>query len=145
MNVLGCEFFFFLLMMETAAHYSRCIQFVSGTIRIVFDSVSKSCYPHTPSRSCLFFLFSEENGSEKSSCLLKWDAKQCFQGLASMCFFPHVSVPCRPYLPRNPTQVPSYYPQSLPHCDTVEFFQKLSTETLFFVFYYMEVSGQAAM
>lgn len=28
--------------------------------------------------------------------------------------------------------------QQLPHSDTVEFFQRLSTETLFFVFYYME-------
>lgn len=26
----------------------------------------------------------------------------------------------------------------LPHSDTVEFYQRLSTETLFFVFYYME-------
>ena len=26
----------------------------------------------------------------------------------------------------------------LPHSDTVEFFQRLSTETLFFIFYYME-------
>ena len=28
----------------------------------------------------------------------------------------------------------------LPHSDTVEFFQRLSTETLFFIFYYMEGS-----
>lgn len=28
--------------------------------------------------------------------------------------------------------------QPLPHSDTVEFFQRLSPETLFFVFYYME-------
>lgn len=46
----------------------------------------------------------------------------------------------RPYLLRTPMMVPSFYPQSLPHCDTVDFFQKLSTETLFFVFYYMEGS-----
>ncbi|GFU05109.1 CCR4-NOT transcription complex subunit 3 [Trichonephila clavipes] len=42
------------------------------------------------------------------------------------------------YLPRNPAPTPSYYPNGLNHCDTVEFFQRLSTETLFFVFYYME-------
>lgn len=44
----------------------------------------------------------------------------------------------RPYLPRNLCPVPPYYPQGLPHCDAVEFFQRLSTETLFFIFYYME-------
>ena len=33
---------------------------------------------------------------------------------------------------KNLPQVP------LPHSDTVEFFQRLSTETLFFIFYYME-------
>ncbi|CAG5089579.1 Similar to Cnot3: CCR4-NOT transcription complex subunit 3 (Mus musculus) [Cotesia congregata] len=31
-------------------------------------------------------------------------------------------------------------PVQLPHSDTVEFFQRLSTETLFFIFYYMEGS-----
>ncbi|KAH6942812.1 hypothetical protein HPB50_010759 [Hyalomma asiaticum] len=72
--------------------------------------------------------------------------KECFYQLrlleAASMHMPHPSDSerLRPYLPRNPTQVPSYYPQSLPHCDTVEFFQKLSTETLFFVFYYMEGS-----
>lgn len=45
----------------------------------------------------------------------------------------------RHYLPRNPVQTPSYYIQTpLPHSDTPEFFQRLSTETLFFIFYYME-------
>ncbi|KAH7950341.1 hypothetical protein HPB49_022712 [Dermacentor silvarum] len=73
-------------------------------------------------------------------------SKECFYQLrlleAASMHMPHPSDSerLRPYLPRNPTQVPSYYPQSLPHCDTVEFFQKLSTETLFFVFYYMEGS-----
>lgn len=43
------------------------------------------------------------------------------------------------YLHRQPIQTPPHYPQSqLPHSDTVEFFQRLSTETLFFIFYYME-------
>ncbi|KAH7943294.1 hypothetical protein HPB52_006728 [Rhipicephalus sanguineus] len=73
-------------------------------------------------------------------------SKECFYQLrlleAASMHMPHPSDSerLRPYLPRNPTQVPSYYPQTLPHCDTVEFFQKLSTETLFFVFYYMEGS-----
>lgn len=45
----------------------------------------------------------------------------------------------RPYMPRNPCPIPPYYPQvPPPHSDTVEFFQRLSTETLFFIFYYME-------
>ncbi|GBN88150.1 CCR4-NOT transcription complex subunit 3 [Araneus ventricosus] len=51
---------------------------------------------------------------------------------------PSDSERLRQYLPRNPVPTPSYYPNGLNHCDTVEFFQRLSTETLFFVFYYME-------
>lgn len=52
---------------------------------------------------------------------------------------PSDSERLRQYLPRNPCQTPSYYPQIPPqHADTVEFFQRLSTETLFFIFYYME-------
>ncbi|CAL1280128.1 unnamed protein product [Larinioides sclopetarius] len=51
---------------------------------------------------------------------------------------PSDSERLRQYLPRNPVLTPSYYPNGLNHCDTVEFFQRLSTETLFFVFYYME-------
>uniref|UniRef100_A0A6M2DKW7 CCR4-NOT transcription complex subunit 3 n=1 Tax=Xenopsylla cheopis TaxID=163159 RepID=A0A6M2DKW7_XENCH len=52
---------------------------------------------------------------------------------------PSDSERLRQYLPRNPAQTPSYYPQTpLPHSDTVEFFQRLSTESLFFIFYYME-------
>nr|XP_018907515.1 PREDICTED: CCR4-NOT transcription complex subunit 3 [Bemisia tabaci] len=56
----------------------------------------------------------------------------------------HMPVPSdsekiRPYLPRNPFATPSYYIQTpLPHSDTLEFFQRLSTESLFFIFYYME-------
>ena len=46
----------------------------------------------------------------------------------------------RPYLPPNPCPVPSYYPQQcLPHSDSIEFFHRLSTESLFFIFYFMEV------
>ncbi|XP_050532523.1 CCR4-NOT transcription complex subunit 3 isoform X2 [Daktulosphaira vitifoliae] len=45
------------------------------------------------------------------------------------------------YLPRNPCPTPHYYNQGpLPHSDSLEFFQRLSTETLFFIFYYMEGS-----
>ncbi|XP_060803363.1 CCR4-NOT transcription complex subunit 3 [Amyelois transitella] len=52
---------------------------------------------------------------------------------------PSDSERTRVYLPRNICQTPIYYNQVLlPHSDSVEFFQRLSTETLFFVFYYME-------
>ncbi|XP_053609392.1 CCR4-NOT transcription complex subunit 3 isoform X2 [Plodia interpunctella] len=52
---------------------------------------------------------------------------------------PSDSERTRLYLPRNICQTPIYYNQVLlPHSDSVEFFQRLSTETLFFVFYYME-------
>ncbi len=45
----------------------------------------------------------------------------------------------RPYLHRQPITTPLHYPQTqLPHADTIEFFQRLSTESLFFIFYYME-------
>ncbi|XP_011494984.1 PREDICTED: CCR4-NOT transcription complex subunit 3 [Ceratosolen solmsi marchali] len=54
---------------------------------------------------------------------------------------PSDSERLRPYLPRNNCPTPPYYQQvQLPHSDTVEFFQRLSTETLFFIFYYMEGS-----
>ena len=53
---------------------------------------------------------------------------------------PSDSERLRHYLPRNPCPAPAYYPSlPPPHSDTVEFFQRLSTETLFFIFYYMEV------
>uniref|UniRef100_T1IZ81 CCR4-NOT transcription complex subunit 3 n=1 Tax=Strigamia maritima TaxID=126957 RepID=T1IZ81_STRMM len=52
---------------------------------------------------------------------------------------PSDSERLRHYLPRNPFPTPSYYAQTPPpHSDTVEFFQRLPTETLFFIFYYME-------
>jgi len=52
---------------------------------------------------------------------------------------PSDSERLRPYLPRNPCGTPHYYPQTPPPgSDTMEFFQRLSTETLFFIFYYME-------
>lgn len=52
---------------------------------------------------------------------------------------PSDSERIRHYLPRNPCPTPSYYPLLPPqHADSVEYFQRLSTETLFFIFYYME-------
>ena len=52
---------------------------------------------------------------------------------------PSDSERLRPYLPRNPCTTPQYYPQLPPQgSDSIEFFQRLSTETLFFIFYYME-------
>ncbi|XP_049819684.1 CCR4-NOT transcription complex subunit 3 isoform X2 [Aethina tumida] len=52
---------------------------------------------------------------------------------------PSDSERIRTYLPRNPYNTPAYYVQSpLAHSDTLEFYQRLATETLFFVFYYME-------
>ena len=47
---------------------------------------------------------------------------------------------CRIYLPSNPCLTPPYYPQSSFHfLGTPEFFNKLDTDSLFFIFYYMEV------
>ena len=52
---------------------------------------------------------------------------------------PSDSERLRPYLPRNPCPTPNYYPQLPPGgSDEIEFFLRLSTETLFFIFYYME-------
>lgn len=45
----------------------------------------------------------------------------------------------RSYLPRISVNTPSYYPQTpLPGHDSSELLGKLSSETLFFMFYYME-------
>ncbi|XP_070800454.1 CCR4-NOT transcription complex subunit 3 [Pituophis catenifer annectens] len=52
---------------------------------------------------------------------------------------PSDSERIRQYLPRNPCLTPPYHHQMPPpHSDTVEFYQRLSTETLFFIFYYLE-------
>ena len=62
---------------------------------------------------------------------------------AAMMHLPHPSDSerLRLYLPRNPCPCPAYYPQTtLPYSDTVEAYARFSTETLFFIFYYMEVS-----
>ena len=68
----------------------------------------------------------------------------CFQYKMLEAAFGHMPHPSdserlRPYLPRNPCPTPNYYPQlPPPGSDSLEFFQRLSTETLFFIFYYME-------
>lgn len=45
----------------------------------------------------------------------------------------------RPYLPRNAVPIaPYHHHQPPPNIDSLDFFQRLSTETLFFIFYYQE-------
>ncbi|CAB3402617.1 unnamed protein product [Caenorhabditis bovis] len=45
----------------------------------------------------------------------------------------------RNYLPRMPFPVPSYYVQTAPaNADSLEYYLRLSPDTLFFIFYYME-------
>jgi CCR4-NOT transcription complex subunit 3 len=52
---------------------------------------------------------------------------------------PSDSERVRTYLQRNPYPSPVYHCQHAPpHMDSFEFFQRLNTETLFFIFYYME-------
>ncbi|MGH0177113.1 UNVERIFIED_CONTAM: hypothetical protein FKN15_007276 [Acipenser sinensis] len=52
---------------------------------------------------------------------------------------PSDSERIRQYLMRNPCPTPPYHHQvPPPHSDSVEFYQRLSTETLFFIFYYLE-------
>lgn len=46
----------------------------------------------------------------------------------------------RAYLPKMPCQTPAYYPQvPLASVDSLDYYLRLSVETLFFIFYYMEV------
>ncbi|XP_008329096.1 CCR4-NOT transcription complex subunit 3-like [Cynoglossus semilaevis] len=52
---------------------------------------------------------------------------------------PSDSERIRQYLMRNPCPTLTFHQQvPPPQCDTVEFYQRLSTETLFFIFYYLE-------
>eukprot|EP00794_Sanderia_malayensis_P009072 gene9072-10040_t len=45
----------------------------------------------------------------------------------------------KPYLPRNAVQIASFHHHPPPaHIDSLEFFQRLTTDTLFFIFYYQE-------
>lgn len=73
---------------------------------------------------------------------LQKEHQQQFQFMeAAFYHMPHPSDTerIRTYLPRNPCNTPSYYIQApLFNSDTPEFYQRLGTETLFFVFYYME-------
>ncbi|GMT19027.1 hypothetical protein PFISCL1PPCAC_10324 [Pristionchus fissidentatus] len=47
----------------------------------------------------------------------------------------------RSYLPKMPCSTPSFYPQAAPsNADSMEYYLRLSPETLFFTFYYMEGS-----
>lgn len=48
---------------------------------------------------------------------------------------------CRQYVMRTPCPLLPFHHHTPPHhCDSIDFYQRLSTETLFFIFYYMEVS-----
>uniref|UniRef100_A0A8C1LA87 CCR4-NOT transcription complex subunit 3 n=1 Tax=Cyprinus carpio TaxID=7962 RepID=A0A8C1LA87_CYPCA len=52
---------------------------------------------------------------------------------------PSDSERIRQYLMRNPCPTPPFHHQVPPHhSDSIEFYQRLSTETLFFIFYYLE-------
>uniref|UniRef100_A0A8C9VAJ6 CCR4-NOT transcription complex subunit 3 n=1 Tax=Scleropages formosus TaxID=113540 RepID=A0A8C9VAJ6_SCLFO len=56
---------------------------------------------------------------------------------------PSDSERIRQYLMRNPCPtLPFHHQVPPPHSDSVEFYQRLSTETLFFIFYYLEVTWQ---
>lgn len=64
---------------------------------------------------------------------------------ASMQFIPEAVDSERPkqYIPKNPSAVPSYYPQSqLPLFEAPPAFQKFDTDTLFFIFYYQQGTYQ---
>ncbi|EGO01612.1 hypothetical protein SERLA73DRAFT_166161 [Serpula lacrymans var. lacrymans S7.3] len=51
---------------------------------------------------------------------------------------PHDTEKPKYYVPRNPYQTPSYYPQALnPVLSTAGIFSQLDVETLFYVFYYL--------
>uniref|UniRef100_A0AAX7V873 CCR4-NOT transcription complex, subunit 3a n=1 Tax=Astatotilapia calliptera TaxID=8154 RepID=A0AAX7V873_ASTCA len=55
---------------------------------------------------------------------------------------PSDSERIRQYLMRNPCPTLPFHHQVPPHhSDSIEFYQRLSTETLFFIFYYLEVNA----
>lgn len=75
----------------------------------------------------------------------KWAlSKECYYQLQQLTWasqhLPHPSDSdrLRSYLIRQPCVTPAYYPLSVPHADPQEIFQRLTTDTLFFIFYYME-------
>lgn len=64
--------------------------------------------------------------------------------------FMYTFFPIRPYSTAfrafSGISSPGYYPQTcLPHSDSLEFYHRLSTESLFFIFYFMEVGIQDPM
>ncbi|XP_015763384.1 PREDICTED: CCR4-NOT transcription complex subunit 3-like isoform X2 [Acropora digitifera] len=70
--------------------------------------------------------------------------ERCYQLAMLEAAYHHLPLPAdsekvRPFLPRSPYPTPAYHHQHPPqHVDSIEFFQRLSTETLFFIFYYQE-------
>ncbi|XP_068672570.1 uncharacterized protein [Montipora foliosa] len=72
--------------------------------------------------------------------------ERCYQLAMLEAAYHHLPLPAdsekvRPFLPRNQYPTPAHHHQHPPqHVDSIEFFQRLSTETLFFIFYYQEVS-----
>ncbi|XP_078347171.1 CCR4-NOT transcription complex subunit 3-like isoform X2 [Oculina patagonica] len=70
--------------------------------------------------------------------------ERCYQLAMLEAAYHHLPLPAdsekvRPCLPRNPYPTPAHHHQHPPqHVDSIEFFQRLSTETLFFIFYYQE-------
>lgn len=69
--------------------------------------------------------------------------ERCYQLAMLEAAYHHLPLPgdsekVRPCL-RNPFPTPAHHHQHPPqHVDSIEFFQRLSTETLFFIFYYQE-------
>lgn len=62
--------------------------------------------------------------------------------MSSLCHSGPFTNSPRPYIQRTPCPTPYYHHQHPPpHLDSFDFFQRLSIETLFFIFYYMEVCG----
>ncbi|CAH3181966.1 unnamed protein product [Porites evermanni] len=70
--------------------------------------------------------------------------ERCYQLAMLEAAYHHLPLPAdsekvRHCLPRNPYPTPPHHHQHPPqHVDSIEFFQRLSTETLFFIFYYQE-------
>lgn len=70
--------------------------------------------------------------------------ERCYQLAMLETAYHHLPLPAdsekvRPYLQRSPYPTPAHHHQHPPqHVDSIEFFQRLSTETLFFIFYYQE-------
>ena len=61
--------------------------------------------------------------------------------ILTLCVCVCVCVCYRQYLMRNPCPTLPFHHQMPPHhSDSIEFYQRLSTETLFFIFYYLEVT-----